>query len=69
MTQPQGKVSRRRLFAGAGTATAIAAAATVLPKVVAPAQPEAAAAQEPPDRGGGYQLSEHVKRYYQTARI
>jgi hypothetical protein len=67
MSQPQGKVSRRRLFAGAVTAVAIAAPATVLPTVAAPTQPEATAAKEPPERGGGYELSEHVKRYYQTA--
>lgn len=68
MSQPDSKLSRRTLFAGAGTATALAAAAAVLPRAVqeADSQPEQKAA---PARGGGYQLTEHVKRYYQTTRI
>jgi hypothetical protein len=68
MSQPKSKLSRRTLFAGAGTAGAIAAAATLLPGAV----PETAVAPEaskPPANGGGYRLSEHVKRYYQTTRV
>lgn len=67
MEQPKSKLSRRTLFAGAGTIGAVAAAATLLPGVQqdTPA-PEVKA---PPERGGGYQLSEHVKRYYETTRI
>ena len=60
-------LSRRRLFAGAGGAGALAAVAAVLPigKTEAPAAVVARAdANE-----GGYQLTEHVKRYYQTARV
>ncbi len=62
-------VSRRRLFAGAGTAGALAAAATVLPlsrtpEPVAEAQPQAA-----PEAGGGYQLTAHVQHYYRTAKV
>jgi hypothetical protein len=68
MSQPQGKLSRRNLFAGAGTVGAVAAVASVLPaaKSVEPAelQPKAA-----PAKGGGYHLSEHVKHYYQTTRL
>lgn len=68
MSQPDAKMSRRRLFAGAGAATAVAAVAALVPQ--AP-EPEAVAAQpEPADPGRkGYQLTEHVQRYYQTARI
>ncbi len=67
MKEPKSRLSRRTLFAGAGTAGALAAAATLLP---ARPQPAAATpAQEPPERGGGYQLSEHVKRYYQSTRV
>jgi len=68
MSQPTSKLSRRTLFAGAGTATALAAAAAVLPRAVQEdqAQPAKKAA---PAKGGGYQLTEHVKRYYQTTRI
>jgi hypothetical protein len=68
MKEPKSRLSRRTLFAGAGTAGALAAAATLLP---ARPQPGAAApqVQEPPERGGGYQLSEHVRRYYQSTRV
>jgi len=60
-------LSRRTLFAGAGTAGALAAAAALFPKAAVPvlaAVPAAPAAAE-----GGYQLTEHVQRYYQTARV
>lgn len=62
-------LSRRRIFAGAGSAGALAAAATLLPRApdVAPlAQPEAKPA---PEAGGGYQVTQHVLRYYQTAKV
>ena len=63
------RLSRRTLFAGAGTVGAVAAVATVMPGIQAT---ETAAATEPkpaPERGGGYTLSEHVKHYYRTTRI
>jgi len=68
MSQAQGKLSRRTLFAGAGTAGAVATVASMLPaaKSVAPAEVQAKVA---PAKGGGYQLSEHIKRYYQTTQI
>jgi hypothetical protein len=68
MSQPKSKLSRRTLFAGAGTAGAIAAAASLLPGAVQekPLQPQA---KEPPEQGGGYQLTEHVKRYYRSTLI
>ena len=62
-------LSRRRLFAGAGTAGALAAAATVLP-LQREAAPAAAATPKPvPEAGGGYQLTAHVKQYYQTTKV
>lgn len=65
--QPQSRLSRRTVFAGATTVGALAAAATVLPRGAAP---EAAAEPKPaPERGGGYALSDHIKHYYQTARL
>ena len=67
MSQPKSKLSRRTLFAGAGTAGVVAAAATLLPQVVQDTE-ASAKPQEPPARGGGYQLSDHVKQYYKTAR-
>jgi hypothetical protein len=61
--------SRRGFFFGAATAGAAAAAATVLPRIVeAPDAAGATPAPRPaPEKGGGYTLSEHVKRYYKTA--
>ena len=60
--------SRRRFFVGAATAGAAAATVAVLPTIVAaPVAVEAAPALPPaPENGGGYSLSEHVKRYYKT---
>jgi hypothetical protein len=68
MTQPTSKLSRRTLFAGAGTAGALAAAASLVP-ATRDAEPTPVLPKEPPERGGGYALSEHVKRYYRTTRI
>jgi hypothetical protein len=64
----QAAPSRRGFFMGAAAAGAAVAAVTALPGVNAP---EAAVKALPPapENGGGYSLSEHVKRYYQTARV
>lgn len=64
-----GNLQRRTLFAGATTVGALAAVAALLPsspapEVQAPTQPKA-----PPERGGGYALTDHVKQYYQTTRV
>jgi hypothetical protein len=68
MSQPKSKLSRRTLFVGAGTAGALAAAATLLPGAVreTASMPQT---KEPPANGGGYQLTEHVKQYYKSTRI
>lgn len=68
MSQAQGKLSRRTLFAGAGTAGAVAAVATLLP-AAPPAETAAQPLKPAPAKGGGYQLSEHVKRYFKTTQI
>lgn len=61
-------LSRRHLFAGAGVAGALAVVATALPSgPAAEAAPQAKAPEA--DGSGGYQLTDHVKRYYQTARV
>lgn len=69
MQDPKPAVSRRHLFAGAATVGVVAAATSVLPGAVrgvnAPVQSEL----PKPERGGGYTLSEHVRRYYQTTRV
>ena len=68
-TPPVVAINRRTVFAGAGAAGALAAAAALLPGATkAPAQTAAAALPEPAE-GTGYRLTEHVKRYYATARV
>ena len=68
MSQPNSKLSRRSLFAGVGTVGAVAATATLLPHAVQETQPPAET-KPAPEKGGGYQLSEHVKRYYKSTLI
>jgi hypothetical protein len=68
MNQPKSKLTRRHLFAGAGTIGAAAAAASLLPGAVQQTTP-APEAKAPPERGGGYHLSEHVKQYYKSTLI
>jgi hypothetical protein len=68
MSQPPSKLSRRTLFAGAGTAGAVAAAASLMPSV-RQAAPEPLATQPKPARGGGYSLTDHVKQYYKTTLV
>lgn len=63
------RITRRQLMiAGSGAAGAFAAVAA-LPGVRQAASPAAADAKPAPDRGGGYQVSQHVLRYYRTARV
>ena len=69
MSQPKSKLSRRSLFVGAGTAGAVAAAASLLPGAVQETAATPEAGKEPPTRGGGYQLTEHVKQYYKTTLV
>lgn len=65
---PSTPLSRRRWFAGAGTAGIAAATwATLAPKVQD--TPQAEAPRPAPQRGGGYSLSEHVQHYYRTTRV
>jgi len=68
MQDSQPKPSRRGFFFGAAATGAAAAVIVALPGAQLPqaALPEAKPA---PEKGGGYSLSEHVKRYYKTTRI
>ena len=68
MNEKSSSLSRRSLFAGAATVSAVAAATSVLPTVVKNHLP-AAPTLPKPERGGGYSLSEHVQRYYKTTRV
>jgi len=69
MSQPSTpRFSRRGLFAGAGAVGAVAAVAAVVPTVPTAQSPQATT-RPAPTKGGGYTVSEHVKRYYQTTRV
>ncbi|MCY1529455.1 formate dehydrogenase region TAT target [compost metagenome] len=67
MSQSPTNRSRRKFFAGTATVGAAAVGAVVLPGVQA--KPAAADTQAAPTQGGGYRLSEHVKRYYKTTLV
>ena len=60
--------SRRGFFMGAAAAGAAAAAVTAMPGIHTPSA-ELNPLPPAPENGGGYSLSEHVKRYYQTTRV
>lgn len=63
---PQPKVARRTFFATLG----LAAAAGIATKLSAtPAVPQISEPPSPGPKGGGYHLSEHVKKYYRTTTI
>ena len=68
MIESQTKPSRRGFFFGAAATGAAAAVVMALPGAqvaevaVAPPKPL-------PEKGGGYSVSEHVERYYKTARV
>ncbi|HET7863037.1 MAG TPA: formate dehydrogenase [Burkholderiaceae bacterium] len=59
-------LKRRGLLIGMGVAGAAAVAVKALPD--APSQAGPAAAAVPQAEAGGYQVSPHVLRYYETAR-
>lgn len=70
MQESQPKPSRRGFFFGAAATGAAAAAVVALPRITGAPAAEAVELPRPaPERGGGYSLSEHVKRYYKTTRI
>ena len=68
MQESQPKPSRRGFFFGATVTGAAVAAVVALPG--APSLQAVTDTPKPaPEKGGGYSLSEHVKRYYKTTRI
>ncbi len=69
MRQSEGKLSRRTLFAGASTVGAVAAVASLLPASQQLVQPLEVVVKKAPANGGGYSLTEHVKRYYKTTLV
>ena len=69
MPESQSKPSRRGFMMGAAVASAATAAVVTLPKIATPEAPAAEARPPAPENGGGYHLSEHVKRYYKTTLV
>jgi hypothetical protein len=69
MKDPKPTMDRRTALAGAGTAGVLAAAVAVLPSTPSVAPTEAAGDRPATDAASGYRLTEHIKRYYATARI
>lgn len=71
MQDSQPKPSRRGFFFGAAATGAAAAAVVALPSVsnLPMLTPELEVLKPAPEKGGGYNLSEHVKHYYRTTRI
>jgi hypothetical protein len=61
-------IVRRTVLAGVGGAGALAAAAALLPGAVS-TETVVSADKPAGNTAAGYRLTEHVKRYYQTARI
>ncbi|MBC5781814.1 twin-arginine translocation signal domain-containing protein [Ramlibacter sp. USB13] len=69
MSESQAKPSRRGFVLGAAVAGAATAAVATLPKTVTPELPVAETTPPAPANGGGYRVSEHVKRYYKTTQV
>ena len=66
----QPAMQRRKLLGAAGTTGALVAAATLL--ATRQGEPDAAAqadSKAAPEKGGGYRVTEHVRRYYETTRV
>jgi hypothetical protein len=69
MSESQAKPSRRGFIMGAAVAGAATAAVVTLPKTPVPEAPVAETLPPAPENGGGYRLTEHVKRYYKTTLV
>jgi hypothetical protein len=69
MSESRNKSSRRGFMLGAAVAGAATTAAVTLPKSPVAETPVVEAQPAPPENGGGYRVSEHVKRYYQTTLV
>ena len=67
---PKSPIARRGLIAGAGAVGAIAAVASVVRPGATPAAGEVATEPSKAEAANpGYRLTEHIRRYYATARI
>lgn len=61
-------LARRHVFVAAAGMGGLAAAAVVLPRFTS-TTPAIVEPKTPPDQRGGYQLTHHVQRYYETTRV
>lgn len=68
MESKKAKPGRRGFLIGVGTVGAAGAAAVVAGKGVAPA-PSQDAKPDTKGRGGGYRVTDHVRRYYKTTLV
>jgi hypothetical protein len=69
MSDSQAKPSRRGFMLGAAVAGAATAAVVTLPKSPVAETPAAEAEPPKPVAGGGYRVTEHVKRYYKSTLV
>lgn len=70
MTKPDlPAINRRTVFAAAGAAGAVGALAAVATVLPAATKTTATTAADKTATTGGYQLTDHVKQYYATARV
>jgi hypothetical protein len=68
MSEGQTKPSRRGFMLGAAVAGAATAAVVTLPKTETP-DPAVTEKKPAPANGGGYHVTEHVKRYYKSTLV
>jgi len=69
MNNEQPSTSRRGFFWGAAAASAAVASVAGVKALDTPSLSSAESLPPAPAKGGGYSLSEHVKRYYPTSRV
>ena len=69
MRDEKSKPSRRGFMLGAAVTGAAATAVVALPKLQSDTPAPVSETPPAPERGGGYHLSEHVKRYYKTTLV
>jgi len=69
MSDSQARPSRRGFMLGAAVAGAATAAVVTLPKSPVAETPAAEAEPPKPAAGGGYRVTEHVKRYYKSTLV
>ncbi len=61
--------SRRAMLFGASAAAAGVAAVALVPGAAKPLQASTVPQPDAPENGGGYRVTDHVKRYYATTLV